>query len=73
MPKIDSNASAYPDSSRLQHEPGLTKREAFILAAMQGLCANPGTISWNRAELRATAITIADDHIAAINAEEVQE
>jgi len=40
----NSNEPAYP-TSQGDHYQGLTKREVFAMAAMQGLCANPRYIT----------------------------
>lgn len=47
---------------------GLTKREAFAMAAMQGLCGNP-RIEFNCAILSEFAVKQADALIAALNKE----
>ncbi len=65
MARIDPNSSVYPTTM----EPGLTIRQRFIMAAMQGLSATPNTFD-SVEELAALAIIIADAQIAAINAEE---
>jgi len=49
-------------------ERGLTKREEFVKAAMQGLCAN--AMAWKELSVDAQAqltVTIADATIAAMN------
>ena len=63
---IDQNAVIHPTQK------GLTKREAFAMAAMQGLCANTAMVNQEQtvkgmAYLTDSAIAIADAQIAAIN------
>lgn len=54
---------------------GLSKREAFAMAAMQGYCANPsmgtesGTLTVSDAKIAAWSVDMADALIAALNQE----
>lgn len=43
---------------------GLTKREAFAMAAMQGLCANPDLTTASSGRLSCMAVEIADSLLA---------
>lgn len=47
---------------------GLTKREMFAMAAMQGLCANSG-LDVPSNEIANIAVDVADKLIAALNAD----
>lgn len=46
---------------------GLTKREAFAMAAMQGLCAAPDSGQWKAGQIANYAIEQADALITALN------
>jgi len=59
---LSMNNSDSPAMPIVDFAPGLTKREAFIMAAMQGLCANPNTNTtgqWQE-KLAKDAVFIAD-------------
>lgn len=84
-PKTDPNAPAMPvafdtvtGSGEVRRESvgGLTKREEFVKAAMQGLCADPAWTEVGGDDLAASvaalgrcAVRIADATIAALNEE----
>ena len=53
-------------------EYGLTKREIFAMAAMQGLCANPSTFESQSLLIARAAVEQADALIYALNAEAAQ-
>lgn len=60
----NADRPAFPGASRAGEWSGLTKREEFIKAAMQGLCANSEHKSTGSKLLAETAISIADATLA---------
>lgn len=60
-------ALAFPIATGTRLETGLTKREAFAMAAMQGLCAAPDSGQWKAGQIANYAIEQADALIAALN------
>lgn len=67
--KITGTEPAYPvgGNSGLN---GLTVRQQFAMAAMQGLCANPEYINWPDGKVASMAVFEADQLIAELNKEE---
>ena len=53
-------------------ETGITFRERLIVAAVQGMCANPVLTRWRESEVASNAINQADAVIAAMEKEEQQ-
>lgn len=77
--KTAPNDSAFPlqfeqqeidGSKQLFCYSGMTKREEFTKAAMQGLCANPHADDHDINEIAAQAVELADATIAALNKEQ---
>jgi hypothetical protein len=67
MPNYNADAMTLRSASRLVASGGLTKREAFAMAAMQGLCSKQG--AYDRAEhLALDAVYQADAVLAALSA-----
>lgn len=64
--KTNPNDNAYPLFANGQLRDGLTKLEAFTMAAMQGLCANPD-LSKRNGEIGETAVGIAQATLRALN------
>jgi hypothetical protein len=66
--KTDPNAPAFPSpaSPGNQDNLGLTKREEFIKAAMQGFCADPKCES-SAEDIAHGAVVMADALIAELN------
>lgn len=68
MSNDNGEKSAYPlcaPAGTMIHSEGLTKREEFVKAAMQGLCVNTGRNGYNSAEaIAAYAVEIADAQLA---------
>lgn len=62
---LDPDSQAFPNE---QGARGLTKREYFIAAALQGICANPNNQTLSAAVVQ-EAIWIADKTIEALNNE----
>ena len=56
LAKQNGDSPAYPHETYY----GLTKREEFAKAAMQGFCANPDLLDSTRHRLSAMAYEIAD-------------
>lgn len=74
MPKIDDGGPAYPrlgeGFGNAKYEAvGLTKREAFAMAAMQGICAHTGTYGSGGSpwDIGARAVEVADALLAALS------
>ena len=65
-------ADVYHPNGQIEYgKPGLTKREYFVAAAMQGLCAEylgPQT-DWDYDDIASFAVDIADATLAAMEAE----
>jgi hypothetical protein len=69
MSKTNPDDTAYPvaesDYSSVAY--GMTKREAFVKAAMMGLAANRGNTNVDRHSLGMWAVELAEATIAALN------
>jgi hypothetical protein len=65
------NDFAFPIPGCIQIQEGLTKHEAFVMAAMMGLAANPKW--WIKAhDIAPLAVEVADATIAEMNRTEVK-
>ena len=62
-------ATPLPPSNYTVAQTGLTFRERLIVAAVQGLCANPVLTRWRESEVASNAINQADAVIAAMEKE----
>lgn len=60
---------AYPilDPHSAYYREGLTKREAFAMAAMQGLCANPDYRTWSDEFVTNMIIGVTDRTLAELS------